>query len=111
MGVRSIPVAAATQNDSQESASVQGTPDLRAASGVSSLAAMKVRVTLSNGQEHDVIGIEDARSWMNSFVGRGSSQLGDWLAVVSEEGDSRTFVRASDVVAVHLIDDDVADGV
>jgi len=111
MGVRSIPVAAATQNDSEESASVQGTPDLRAASGVSSLAAMKVRVTLSNGQEHDVIGIEDARSWMNSFVGRGSSQLGDWLEVVSEEGDSRTFVRASDVVAVHLIDDDVADGV
>jgi hypothetical protein len=78
---------------------------------VGSLAGMKVRVALSNGQEHDVIGIDDARSWMNSFVGRGSSQLGDWLEVVSEEGDSRTFVRASDVVAVHLIDDDVADGV
>ena len=111
VGVRSIPVAAATQNDPEVSASVQGTHDLRAVSGVSSLAGMKVRVTLSNGQEHDVIGIEDARSWMNSFVGRGSSQLGDWLEVVSEEGDSRTFVRASDVVAVHLIDDDVADGV
>ena len=110
MGVRSIPVAAATQNDTEESASVRGTHDLRAASGVSSLAGMKVRVTLSNGQEHDVIGIEDARSWMNSFVGRGSSQLGDWLEVVSEEGDGRTFVRASDVVAVHLIDD-LGDGV
>ena len=105
-------MAVATQNDTAESASIQGTHDLPAASGVSSLAGMmKVRVTLSNGQEHDVIGIEDARSWMNSFVGRGSSQLGDWLEVVSEEGDSRTFVRASDVVAVHLIDDDVADGV
>jgi hypothetical protein len=73
--------------------------------GVSSLVWMKVRVTLSNGQEHDVIGIADAKSWMNSFVGRGSSQLGDWLEVVPEEGDGRTFIRASDVVAVHLIDD------
>ena len=82
----------------------------RRASGVGSLAGMKVRVSLSNGQEHDVIGIDDAKSWMNSFVGRGSSQLGDWLEVVPEEGDGRTFVRASDVVAVHLIEDDLTDG-
>ena len=66
---------------------------------------MKVRIALSNGQEHDVIGIDDAQKWMNSFVGRGSSQLGDWLEVMSEDDDGRTFVRASDVVAVHLIDD------
>jgi hypothetical protein len=72
---------------------------------VSSLVEVKVRIALSNGQEYDVIGIDDAKSWMNSFVGRGSSQLGDWLEVVSEDGVGRTFVRASDVVAVHLIDD------
>ena len=80
------------------------------ATTVSSLAEMKVRVALSNGQEHDVIGIDDAKSWIDSFVGRGSSQLGDWLEVVPEEGPGRTFVRASDVVVVHLIDD-LADGV
>ena len=66
---------------------------------------MKIRVALSSGQEHDVIGIVDAKTWINSFVGRGSSQLGDWLEVVPEEGTGRTFVRASDVVRVHLIDD------
>jgi hypothetical protein len=66
---------------------------------------MKVRVALSNGQERDVIGIRDAETWMNSFDSRGTSQLGDWLEVVPEEGAGRTFVRASDVVAVHLIDD------
>lgn len=67
---------------------------------------MKLRVALSNGQEREVIGIDDAEAWMNSFAGRGTSQLGDWLEVVPDERIGRTFVRASDVVAVHLIDDD-----
>lgn len=67
---------------------------------------MKLRVTLSNGREREVIGIGDAATWMDKFVGRGTSQLGDWLEVVPHEGDGRTFVRASDVVAVQLIDDD-----
>lgn len=66
---------------------------------------MKLRVALSNGQEREVIGIGDAETWINSFVGRGTSQLGDWLEVVPDEGSKRTFVRASDVVAVQLIDD------
>ena len=65
---------------------------------------MKLRVALSNGQEHDVIGIDDAEAWTNSFVGRGTSQLGDWLEVVPDEGGGRTFVRASSVVTVRLID-------
>lgn len=67
---------------------------------------MKLRVTLSNGQAREVIGIDDAETWMDKFVGRGTSQLGDWLEVAPKEGEGRTFVRASDVVAVHLIDDD-----
>lgn len=71
---------------------------------------MKLRVVLSNGQEHEVIGIEDAETWMKRFVGRGTSQLGDWLEVAPVEGSERTFVRASDVVAVQLIDDDVGAG-
>jgi len=104
-------VAAATANGTRRARERSMTTRSRRASGVGSLAGMKVRVSLSNGQEHDVIGIDDAKSWMNSFVGRGSSQLGDWLEVVPEEGDGRTFVRASDVVAVHLIDDDLTDGV
>ena len=110
-GVRSLLVAAATANGTRRARERSMTTRSRRASGVGSLAGMKVRVSLSNGQEHDVIGIDDAKSWMNSFVGRGSSQLGDWLEVVPEEGDGRTFVRASDVVAVHLIDDDLTDGV
>jgi hypothetical protein len=69
---------------------------------------MKLRVALSSGKEHDVIGIADAEAWINSFVGRGTSQLGDWLEVVPNDGDGRTFVRASDVVAVRLIDDDAS---
>jgi hypothetical protein len=71
---------------------------------------MKVRIALSSGQERDVIGIGDAEAWMNSFVGRGTSQLGDWLEVVPDEDGGRTFVRASDVVALRLIDE-VASGV
>ena len=69
---------------------------------------MKLRVTLSNGQAREVIGIGDTEAWMNKFVGRGTSQLGDWLEVVPKESEGRTFVRASDVVAVHLIDDEPA---
>ena len=69
---------------------------------------MKLRVALSNGEEREVIGIGDAETWMNAFVGRGTSKLGDWLEVVPDEGGGRTFVRASDVVAVRLIEDDEA---
>ena len=66
---------------------------------------MKVRITLSNGHEREVVAIGDAETWMDKFVGRGTSQLGDWLEVVPNDGDGRTFVRASDVVAVQLVDD------
>jgi hypothetical protein len=66
---------------------------------------VKLRITLSNGQEREVAGIGDAETWMDKFLGRGTSQLGDWLEVVPSEGHGRSFVRASDVVAVHLIDD------
>jgi hypothetical protein len=69
---------------------------------------VKLRVTLSNGHEREVIGIGDAETWMEKFTGRGTSQLGDWLEVVPNEGHARSFVRASDVVAVQLIDDDTA---
>lgn len=68
---------------------------------------MKLRVVLSNGQEHEVVGIEDAETWTKSFAGRGTSQLGDWLEVAPVEGGGRTFVRASEIVAVQLIDDEV----
>jgi len=70
---------------------------------------MKLRVTLGSGQAREVIGIDDAETWMDKFVGRGTSQLGDWLEVVPKEGEGRTFVRASDVLAVHLIDDETAE--
>jgi hypothetical protein len=43
---------------------------------------------------------------MKSFVGRGTSQLGDWLEVAPVEGCGRTFVRASEIVAVQLIDEE-----
>jgi hypothetical protein len=66
---------------------------------------MRLLVILSNGQEREVIGIDDAEAWMKSFVGRGTSQLGDWLEVVPADGSGRTFVRASDVVTVRLTDD------
>ena len=70
---------------------------------------MKLRITLSSGEEREVIGIGDAETWMEKFLGRGTSQLGDWLEVVPNQGHGRSFVRASDVVAVQLIDDG-ADG-
>jgi hypothetical protein len=66
---------------------------------------MKVRIVLSNGQRRDVIGIDDPETWMDKFVGRGTSQLGDWLEVVPDEGAGRTFFRAAEIVSVHLIDD------
>ena len=67
---------------------------------------MKLRVVVGNGRELEVIGIDDAETWMKSFVGRGTSQLGDWLEVAPVEGRGRTFVRASEVVAVQLIDEE-----
>lgn len=70
---------------------------------------MKLRVVLSNGQEREVVGVGDAETWMNSFVDRGTSKLGDWLEVVPDEGSGRTFVRASDVMTVRLIDDQADD--
>ena len=70
---------------------------------------MRLLVVLSNGQERELIGIDDAEAWMKSFVGRGTSQLGDWLEVAPTEGSVRTFVRASDVVTVQLTDDADAD--
>ena len=71
---------------------------------------MRLRVTLSDGHAREVIGIGDVEAWMDKFVGRGTSQLGDWLEVVPNEGEGRTFVRASSVVALHLVDDEKADG-
>jgi hypothetical protein len=67
---------------------------------------VKLTVTLRNGETCDLLGIEDVEAWVKSFVGRGTSQLGDWLEVVAEEGTGRTFVRASEVVTVKLVDDE-----
>ena len=64
---------------------------------------MKVRITLGNGTTHDLLGVDDAADWVRSFGIRGTSKLGDWVEVLPEEGDGRTFVRASDVVVVHLV--------
>ena len=67
---------------------------------------MKVVVTLANGKKHDLLlGISDADEWMRRFGAIGTSALGDWVEVVPEEGAGRTFVRASEVLAVQLIDD------
>ena len=41
---------------------------------------------------------------MDKLLGLGTSHLGDWLEVVPDEGHARSFIRASDVVAVQLID-------
>ena len=71
---------------------------------------MKLRIVLSNGQEREVIGIVDVEAWLKSFVGRGTSQLGDWLEVAPGETGGRTFIRASDVVAVKVTDDDAGGG-
>ena len=67
---------------------------------------MKVSVVLRDGRQRDLLGIDDAHIWARSFGVRGSSQLGDWLEVVPDQGEGRTFVRASEVVTVQLIDDE-----
>jgi hypothetical protein len=67
---------------------------------------VKLTVTLRNGQTCDVLGIEDVEAWVKSFVGRGTSQLGDWLEVIPVEGTGRTFVRASEVVTVQVVGDE-----
>ena len=67
---------------------------------------MKVVVTLANGENHDLLlGASDADEWIRRFGAMGTSALGDWVEVVPEEGEGRTFVRASHVVMVKLIDD------
>ena len=67
---------------------------------------MKVVITLANGKKHDLLlGVSDADEWMRRFGAIGTSALGDWVEVAPEEGAGRTFVRASEVVTVQLIDD------
>ena len=67
---------------------------------------MKVVITLANGTKHDLLlDLSDADEWMRRFGAIGTSALGDWVEVVPEEGAGRTFVRASEVVTVQLIDD------
>lgn len=66
---------------------------------------MKVVLTLANGTKHDLLGVSDANEWVRSFGARGTSALGDWVEVVPEEGAGRTFVRASEVVTVQLLND------
>lgn len=63
-------------------------------------------MTLANGKKHDLLpGVSDPSEWMRRFGAMGTSALGDWVEVVPEEGAGRTFVRASEVVTVHLVDD------
>jgi hypothetical protein len=67
---------------------------------------VKIVITLANGNKHDLLpGVSDASEWMRRFGAIGTSALGDWVEVVPEEGAGRTFVRASEVVTVQLIDD------
>ena len=67
---------------------------------------MKIVITLANGQKHDLLlGVSDADEWMRRFGSIGTSALGDWVEVVPDEGAGRTFVRASEVLTVQLIDD------
>ena len=67
---------------------------------------MKVVITLANGKKHDLLlGASDADEWMRRFGAIGTSALGDWVEVVPEEGAGHTFVRASEVLMVQLIDD------
>jgi hypothetical protein len=67
---------------------------------------VKVIITLANGEKHDLLlGVSDADEWMRRFGAIGTSALGDWVEVAPEEGAGRTFVRASEVVMVQLIDD------
>ncbi len=70
---------------------------------------MKIVITVANGKKHDLLmGVSDADEWMRRFGAIGTSALGDWVEVVPEGGAGRTFVRASEVVAVQLIDDQSA---
>jgi hypothetical protein len=67
---------------------------------------VKIVITLANERKHDLLlGVSDADEWMRRFGAMGTSALGDWVEVVPEEGAGRTFVRASMVVTVQLIDD------
>ena len=67
---------------------------------------MKVVITLANGENHDLLlGASDAEEWIRRFGAMGTSALGDWVEVVPEEVEGRTFVRAAQVVTVKLIDD------
>jgi len=67
---------------------------------------VKVVIALANGKTHDLLpGVSDASEWIRRFGAIGTSALGDWVEVVPEEGAGRTFVRASEVVTVQLIDD------
>ena len=67
---------------------------------------MRVVITLANGKKHDLLlDLSDADEWMRRFGAIGTSALGDWVEVVPDEGAGRTFVRASHVVMVQLIDD------
>ena len=68
---------------------------------------MKVVITLANADTHDLLldANSDAEEWFRRFGAKGTSALGDWVEVVPEEEVGRTFVRASQVVMVQLIDD------
>ena len=68
---------------------------------------MKVVITLANAHKHDLLldANSDAEEWFRRFGAKGTSALGDWVEVVPEEEVGRTFVRASEVVMVQLIDD------
>jgi hypothetical protein len=67
---------------------------------------VKVVITLGSGKKHDLLlGVSDADEWMRRFGAIGTSALGDWIEAVPEEGAGRTFVRASEVVTVQLIDE------
>jgi len=67
---------------------------------------VKIVVTLANEKKHDLLlDVSDADEWMRRFGAIGTSALGDWVEVVPQEEAGRTFVRASEVVTVQLIDD------
>ena len=69
-------------------------------------AAVKVVITLANAKNHDLLlGDSDADEWVRKFGARGTAALGDWVEVVPEVGAGRTFVRASEVVTVRLVDE------
>jgi hypothetical protein len=66
---------------------------------------VKIVITLASEKKHDLLlDVSDADEWMRRFGAIGTSALGDWVEVVPQEGAGRTFVRASEVVTVQLID-------